>query len=65
MEARRAQVQELKLVILIISIISLKRLMEGGAAIFAAARRNHHRAIYGERVDKPLDKYRLRVLVVS
>lgn len=45
--------------------ISLNRLIEGGAAIFAADRRNHQRAIYGNTIARPLEMYTLRVLVVS
>lgn len=51
--------------ILMISRISLNRLIEGGAAMFAAERRNHHRAIYGNTIASPLEIYTLRVLVVS
>lgn len=43
------------LIILIMRRISLKRLMEGGAAIFAAERRNHHRAMYGKIIARPLE----------
>lgn len=48
-----------------IRIISLNRLIEGGAAIFAAQRRNHHRAIYGEIIASPLEIKILRVFVDS
>ncbi len=51
--------------ILMMRRISLNRLIEGGAAILAALRRNHHRAIYGEIMARPFVMYRLRVLVDS
>lgn len=43
---------------------SPKRLIEGGALIFAAAARNHQRVIDGRSLIIPLVKKRLRVLVV-
>lgn len=46
-------------------MISLNRLIDGGAAMFAAANRNHHIVIVGAMVIKPLIRNRLRVLVVS
>jgi len=48
-----------------ISIISLSRLIEGGAAILEAANRNHHIVIIGALVIRPLVKYILRVWVIS
>ena len=48
-----------------IRIISLRRLMEGGAAMFAAHRRNHQRAMWGEIIISPLEIKILRVFVVS
>lgn len=49
----------------VISMISLIRLIEGGAAIFLAVNRNHHRVIIGASTIKPLVRYRLRVCVIS
>lgn len=45
--------------------ISLTKLIEGGAAILAAIRRNHMMDIAGVRFMSPLVKNILRVLVVS
>ena len=45
--------------------ISLKRLIEGGAAMLAALRRNHHSARWGASRASPFVIYRLRVLVDS
>jgi hypothetical protein len=49
----------------VISIISLNRLIDGGAAIFAAVNMNHHIDIIGAVHISPLDKYILRVWVIS
>jgi hypothetical protein len=49
----------------VINIISLRRLIDGGAAILAAVNRNHHRDIIGAIVISPLDKNILRVWVIS
>ena len=38
----------------VMSMISASRLIEGGAAMFAAIRRNHHNAIAGNRGNSPL-----------
>lgn len=46
-------------------MISLRRLIEGGAAILAAERRNHKNDSGGARVRRPLDKVILRVFVDS
>ena len=46
-------------------IISLIRLIEGGAAIFQAVNRNHHIAKSGLIVIMPFVKYMLRVAVIS
>jgi len=40
--------------------ISLIKLIEGGAAIFVATRRNHHIDIMGNRFNIPLVKNNLR-----
>jgi len=48
-----------------ISIISLRRLILGGAAMFAADRRNHRRVMKGKRFNSPFVIYILRVCVVS
>lgn len=49
----------------VISIISLSRLIDGGAAILAAVNRNHHIVIVGLIVINPLVKNILRVWVIS
>ena len=49
----------------VISIISLIRLMEGGAAILVALRINHQRAIKGKTLSRPLVRNSLRVEVNS
>jgi hypothetical protein len=48
-----------------ISMISLSKLIDGGAAILAAVNINHHIDIVGRMHSNPLDKYILRVLVIS
>jgi hypothetical protein len=48
-----------------INVISLKRLIDGGAAIFADVNRNHHRVIIGLIVINPFVKNILRVWVIS
>jgi hypothetical protein len=45
----------------VISIISLSRLIEGGAAMLAAANRNHHIDMVGRNVSMPFIRKRLRV----
>jgi hypothetical protein len=47
------------------SIISLSKLSDGGAAIFADANRNHHKDIIGADDNNPFIKYILRVWVSS
>jgi hypothetical protein len=49
----------------VINIISLNRLIDGGAAIFAAVNINHHIDIIGAVHMSPLDKNILRVWVIS
>jgi hypothetical protein len=49
----------------VIKEISLNRLIDGGAAIFAAVNKNHHIDIIGLIVINPLVKNILRVLVIS
>ena len=49
----------------VISIISLIRLMEGGAAILVALKTNHHRANRGKTLKSPLVRNSLRVEVNS
>ena len=46
-------------------IISLIRLIDGGAAIFQAVNKNHHIVNVGQIVISPLVKYILRVCVIS
>lgn len=46
-------------------IISLIKLIDGGAAIFQAVKRNHHMVKVGQTVISPLVKYILRVCVSS
>lgn len=49
----------------VISIISLKRLIEGGAAMLVAERINHHIAIRGKMFNRPFVMKSLRVEVAS
>lgn len=51
--------------IAVINIISLRRLIEGGAAIFAPVNRNHHKVIVGPTHISPFVRKMLRVLVIS
>jgi len=46
-------------------IISLSRLIDGGAAIFQAEKINHHIVKIGSEVIIPFVKYMLRVWVIS
>lgn len=46
---------------LLISIISPKRLKDGGAAIFEELSKNHHNAILGIKLINPLFKNNLRL----
>ena len=48
-----------------ISIISLSRLIDGGAAMFAAVNKNHHIVIIGLIVMRPFVRNILRVCVIS
>ena len=45
----------------VINVISLKRLIDGGAAIFAEVNRNHHKVIMGLIVISPFVRNILRV----
>ena len=47
--------------IVVINIISLKRLIDGGAAIFHAVNKNHHIVSMGAVDNRPFVKYMLRV----
>lgn len=47
--------------ILVINIISLRRLIDGGAAMLIAQRMNHHIDIIGDIKYIPFIKYSLRV----
>jgi hypothetical protein len=47
------------------SIISLNKLIDGGAAIFQAVNKNHQADKIGNEVMIPLVKYMLRVCVIS
>lgn len=49
----------------VMRVISLSKLIDGGAAIFAAVNRNHHIVIVGLIVIRPLVKNILRVWVIS
>ena len=49
----------------VIKVISLRRLIDGGAAMFAAVNRNHHIVIIGLIVIRPLVRNILRVWVIS
>lgn len=48
-----------------ISMISLSKLIDGGAAMFAAVNKNHHILIMGVIDIIPLVRWILRVLVIS
>jgi hypothetical protein len=45
----------------VINMISLIRLIEGGAAIFLAVNKNHHSVNVGATTIIPFVRYRLRV----
>jgi len=49
----------------VINIISLRRLIDGGAAILAQTSKNHHNEIIGRDISSPLVKAILRVCVIS
>jgi hypothetical protein len=49
----------------VINIISLNKLIDGGAAMLAAVNKNHHIDIVGLIHINPLDKNILRVKVIS
>lgn len=49
----------------VINIISLRRLIDGGAAILAAVKMNHHIVIIGLMVINPFVRNILRVCVTS
>jgi len=49
----------------VINVISLSRLIDGGAAMLAAVNINHHIVITGLIVINPLVKNILRVCVIS
>lgn len=49
----------------VINIISLRRLIDGGAAMFAAVNKNHHIVIIGLMVINPFVRNILRVWVTS
>lgn len=51
--------------VVVIKIISLSRLIDGGAAIFVAVNINHHIDMIGLIVISPLVKNILRVCVIS
>ncbi len=51
--------------VLVISIISLSKLMDGGAAILVADMINQSRVVAGKRDRRPFDIYILRVPVSS
>jgi len=55
----------LVLKMLVISMISLKRFNEGGAAILHADNKNHQKVIAGNNTINPLDRNKLRELVKS
>lgn len=52
-------------IIEVINIISLSRLIVGGAAIFLAVNMNHHIVRDGIKTINPLVRYNLRVEVIS
>jgi hypothetical protein len=51
--------------ILVMSIISLRRLMDGGAAIFLAVDRNHHKVRVGAVIKIPFVRSKFRVFMIS
>jgi hypothetical protein len=51
--------------VVVIKVISLSKLIDGGAAILAAVNRNHHIVIIGLIVISPLVRNILRVWVIS
>ena len=51
--------------VVVIRVISLNKLIDGGAAMFAAVNKNHHIVIMGLIVINPLVKNILRVCVIS
>jgi len=51
--------------VVVIKVISLNRLIDGGAAILAAVNRNHHIVIVGLIVINPFVRNILRVCVIS
>jgi hypothetical protein len=52
-------------IIEVINIISLNKLIDGGAAMLLAVNKNHHMVRVGRRSIIPLVKYNLRVEVIS
>lgn len=52
-------------IVAVIKMISLSKLIDGGAAILVAVNKNHHILIMGLIVIKPLVRNILRVLVIS
>lgn len=62
---RRGRVSVFHDKMLVIRRISLKRLSEGGAAMLAAVKINHHGAMEGAEVRRPLIRMILRVFVAS
>lgn len=63
--ARNGMVISLHDKILVMRRISPKRLSEGGAAMLAAVKINHHGAVVGVDERRPLIRMMLRVLVIS
>jgi len=51
--------------VVVIKVISLRRLIDGGAAILAAVNKNHHIVIVGLIVISPFVRNILRVCVIS
>jgi len=51
--------------VVVIKVISLRRLIDGGAAMLAAVNKNHHIVMIGLMVISPLVKNILRVWVIS
>lgn len=62
----RSGINKIDLVkVAVIKVISLSKLIDGGAAMLAAVNKNHHMVIVGLIVIKPLVKNILRVCVIS
>jgi hypothetical protein len=62
---RRAKAEVDSFRIAVINMISLRRLIDGGAAIFLAVNKNHHSVRVGVRTIRPFIRNKLRVCISS